>query len=180
MPKAEPELEKAEVKPEQETVSRDNPPRDLLAGQYRGLEIFSKSGDPNDPIPGYRTFWAVDRDQGSRIGLLKRSGWEHVRCDEVLMNEGQGSDDAAGNVRKWSKETGPNGNPYYMYLLKKPLWLQKIHDADPNSSDSINNRVEAQIKGGNVSSKPEDKQYAAGQVPGSTMPPIDISSKLYR
>ncbi len=154
------------------------PIRDMLSGQMKGTEIFSPQGDPMNPIPGYRTYWAVDWDQGARLNLFRMSGWEHVHVNEVLLNEGQSSDDPAGNVRKWSKETGPNGQPIYMYLMKKSLKLQAEHD---KQRDAIHDAIEARIKGGAKSTRPTDKQYAPGEIPGTvTSMGINIESKLYQ
>jgi hypothetical protein len=157
-------------------LDRSNPPRDMFSGQVKGTEVFSKSGDPLDPIPGYRTYWIVDRDQGSRLTQARMSGWEYVGTDEVVLNEGQSSDDTGGHIRRWSRETGPSGQPIYMYLMKKPLWLQKIHDA---AREAIHDALEAKIRGGAKSDKPGDKQYSPGEIAGSKLPAVEIQPKLY-
>jgi len=153
-----------------------SPPRDMFSGQVKGTEVFSKGGDPQNPIPGYRTYWIVDRDQGSRLTQARMSGWEYVNDNEVVLNEGQSSDDTGGHVRRWSKETGPNGQPIYMYLMKKPLWLQEVHD---QQREKIHDAIEAKIKGGMKSSRPGDAQYSPGEVAGSKLPRVEIEPKLY-
>jgi hypothetical protein len=153
-------------------------PPNLFSGETKELEVFGKNGSATDPLPGFRLYWFNDtQGSGVRISQAKRSGYEFVTNDEVLLNDSKvsGSDDLGTNVRKIVGQAGDK--PLYAYLMKKPLWLHEKHQAE---HEKVHQRQEQALRQGRVSDKRDDRQYAPGQVPGSNLPPIELDTKNYR
>jgi hypothetical protein len=137
-----------------------------------------RNGSYTDPIPGFWLYWFIDRDAGTRLSLARRSGYQFVSHDEVLLNDNivTGNDDLGGHVRKFSKEV-IDGKPVYQYLMKKPLWFKQKHD---DQFELIHIRQEEEITRGRASTNPKDAQYRPGEMPGSVLPKIEREAKLYR
>lgn len=152
-------------------------PPNLFDGQRKNFEIMGQNGSFTDPIPGFYLYWFIDRGDG-RLQMAKRSGYEFVDYDEVVMNEDivTGNDDLGGHVRKFAKEV-LDGKPVYQYLMKKPLWLKAKHD---EQLEMVHIKQEEAIMAGRVSKKKEDAQYARGDIPGSQLPKITIGQTLAR
>ena len=152
------------------------PPRNLFSGQIKSLEVFGAGGDTRDPIPGFRLYWFTDNSgTGDRLNQAKASGWEFVKKNEIAMQENlvEGNNDLGSIVRKVvnANQTPPE----YGYLMKKPNWLDELHQKE---MQTVNDRQESAIKKGSFNSRPEDGRYVAGDMPGSTLPKIEISSNL--
>ena len=153
-------------------------PRNLFSGDLKALDVYGLNGSSTDPIPGYRLYWFNDvAGTGVRLNQAKLSGWEFVSKDEVALNENlvPGNNDLGSNV---CKVVNPNVTPpTRAWLMKKPRWLDEAHSAE---REKIHERIESALKRGTLSRKPENRQYVAGEQSGSTLPPIDISSNVYR
>lgn len=160
------------------------PVPNLFSGKIQKLVLVGKDGNTQDPVPGYRTHWFVDAaNSGTRLNQAKMSGWEFITRDEVALNDGLtgGNTDLGAHVRQIAGVD--NGVPFYMYAMKKPLWLEAEHQAE-YAQKAIAPIKEALVKGRLPGSKPEDRQYAAGDevavMTRSGLPPISIGSKTYR
>jgi hypothetical protein len=160
-------------------VSKPN----LFNGKIQKLVLVGKNGSTDDPIPGYRTHWFVDQaNSGVRINQAKASGWEFINSDEVALNEGltPGNNDLGSHVRQIAGTE--NGAPFYMYAMKKPLWLEQEHQAQ-YAQTAIEPIKEALLKG-RMSKNASDRQFSAGdsiaQQTRSGLPPIEIGSKIVR
>jgi hypothetical protein len=154
------------------------PPRNLFSGDIKQLEVFGIDGTTRDPIPGFRLYWFTDTaNSGVRIQQAKISGWEMVQAHEIALNDGltPGNADLGANVRK--VVSVDNGNPIYAYLMKKPVWMDKLHQEE--HEQKANMPVERALRRGQLpGARSEDRQYVAQ--PGSNLPPIDIGTKTYR
>lgn len=150
-------------------------PPNLFSGDQKSLEVLSKDGDWQDPIPGFYLYWMNDTD--IRINRAKRSGYEHVSRDEVMLSESltDGNDVAGNHVRK---QVGAiDGKPLYAYLMKKPLWIKQAHDLEYNK---VNDRVEEMVRRGQLSKNPgEVKQFVNDGRTPTAVPQIQSDSKLY-
>jgi hypothetical protein len=151
------------------------PPRNLFSGDIKKLEVFGKNGDSSDPIPGYRLYWFLDRDgTGSRMFQAKMSGWEYVQYDEVAVNDTSamaGNTDLGSQVRVFGGTAGNNA-PVYHYLMKKPVWLDQLHQGEMQAHLD---KVEGMLRRGKLDAKAENRQYTADEMPGSVLPPISIT-----
>jgi hypothetical protein len=107
----------------------------------------------------------------------RRSGYEFVDRDEVLLNDTLVGDDAAGNhVRKVVEVI--NNIPVYAYLMKKPRHIAEAHDLE---FSRVNDRIEEMVRRGRVTKNQErDQQYTKRDEPRSSLPDIEINQKLYR
>ncbi len=156
-------------------VAPKAPPRNLFSGQFRQLDVFGKNGSHQDPIPGWRLYWMSD--VGDRINQARQSGWEFVEKDEIALQENvvPGNNDLGTHVRK---VVNPNlVPPTYGYLMKKPIELDALHQAE---MQEVNNRAEAALRQGRTNAQPGDGRYTAGDFPNSALPPIEISQKTFR
>lgn len=155
-------------------------PPNLFSGENKQLEVMGRNGSVTDPIPGFYLYWFNDDGgTGIRIMKAKRSGYEFVQRDEVLLNDGlvDGSDAAGDHVRK---VVGSIGNqPLYAYLMKKPTWIKEAHDLEMRK---VNDAVMEQIRRGRVPKTDADaRQFARQDLPQqSNLPPIETNTKLYR
>jgi hypothetical protein len=165
--------ESAPVRPDHTEI-----PPNLFDGQHKSLEVMGRNGSYEDPIPGFKLYWFIDRDSGTRLSLARRSGYEFVSNEEVVLNDNivSGNDDLGGHVRKFSKEV-LDSKPVYLYLMKKPKWLADRHADD---FEKIHVRQEAELRAGRISTNAKDGQYRPGQIPGSNLPKIESDTKLYR
>lgn len=149
-------------------------PRNLFSGDVKKLEVFGRNGSNTDPIPGYRLYWFLDRDNsGTRLHQAKMSGWEFVQRDEVSINDVsaiQGNTDLGSQVRVFGGSF--NQQPIYHYLMKKPQWLDQQHQAE---REAYHDKIEGLLRKGKYNAKAEDKQYTAEEMPGSALPPISIT-----
>ncbi len=150
--------------------------RNLFSGDIRKLEVYGKNGSISDPIPGYRLYWFLDRDNsGVRLNQAKASGYEFVMNEEVALNDNSvaGNSDLGSQVRVHGGSF--NNQPVYHYLMKKPLWLHEQHQAD---MQRVPDRIEYELKRGTFGQKAGDGRYTANEK--SALPAIDISSTLAR
>ena len=172
-----PPEEPAEVRVNSETAP-SKPIRNLFSGQMLKLSVMGRNGSAEDPIPGWRLYWFHDvGNNGTRIAQARMSGWEHVTKDEIELfdNLVPGNNDLGSNVRQVAN---PNDTPpTYCYLMKKPRALDALHQAE---MQKVNDRIEMAIRAGRIGAKPEDRRYAPGDIPGSSLPKIEISSSNYR
>ena len=154
------------------------PPRNLFSGQLKSLDVYGKNGSVDDPIPGYRLYWFTDvGGTGTRLRQAQISGWDFVDADEIELQDNlvPGNNDLGSHVRKVV-----NANqvpPTYGYLMKKTWKLDALHQAE---AQIINDRMEQAMRAGTLGAAPGDGRYVAGQMPGSTLPKIEISQKSYR
>jgi len=154
------------------------PPRNLFSGQLKALDVYGKNGSIDDPIPGYRLYWFTDTGgTGTRLRQAQMSGWDFVDSDEIELQDNlvPGNNDLGSHVRKVV-----NANqvpPTYGYLMKKTRELDALHQAE---AQIINDRMEQAMRAGTLGAAPGDGRYVAGQMPGSTLPKIEISQKSYR
>ena len=81
-----------------------------------------------------------------------------------------GNSDLGSQVRVFGGSF--NNAPIYHYLMKKPEWLCKIHDAE---REKYHDQIEAQLRRGAYNRKAEDRQYTGDEMPGSSLPPISIT-----
>lgn len=150
------------------------PPRNLFSGDIKKLEVFGLNGDNKDPIPGFRLYWFLDRENsGARMHQARMSGWEYVMKDEVSVNDTsaiQGNSDLGSQVRVFGGSF--NNQPIYHYLMKKPVWLDQVHQGEMQAHLD---KVEGHLRRGKLDAKPEDRQYTAEEMPGSALPPISIT-----
>jgi len=151
-------------------------PRNLFSGQIKSLEVFGRNGSTEEPIPGYRLYWFTDEgNTGSRLHQAKASGWDFVEKNEIAMQDNlvEGNNDLGTKVRK---VVNPNSTPpTYGYLMKKPKWMDEQHQAE---MQAFNDAQERAIRKGVFNASPRDGRYVAGDLPGSTLPKIEISSNL--
>ena len=149
-------------------------PKNLFNGQMQKLSVMGKNGSTTDPIPGFHLCWVTDEGgTGIEINKARLTGYQFVEKDEVLLADHlAGNNDLGTHV---SYIVNPSKVPPERgYLMKKPLYIHEAHQAE---FAAYNQRIEDALRqGGNR--KPEDRQYTAQ--PGSTLPPIEISSNLYR
>tara|TARA_R110000868_G_scaffold117755_2_gene312838 strand:+ start:55 stop:735 length:681 start_codon:yes stop_codon:yes gene_type:complete len=154
------------------------PIRNLFNGQMMKLSVVGRNGSKDDPIPGWRLYWFHDvGNNGTRIAQARMSGWEHVSNDEIALYDNlvPGNNDLGSNVR-----TVMNANsvpPTYGYLMKKPKALDEQHQAE---LQVVNDRIEQAIRKGTLGANPNDRRYAPGDIAGSSLPKIEISSANYR
>lgn len=151
-------------------------PRNLFSGQIKALDVFGLNGDTTDPLTGYRLYWFTDiGGTGNRLHQAKASGWDFVRKDEIAMQDNlvPGNNDLGTMVRK---VVNPNETPpTYGYLMKKPKWMDEVHQAE---MQQVNDAQERAIKKGAFNARPQDGRYVAGDIPNSALPKIEISSNL--
>jgi len=151
-------------------------PRNLFSGQIKALDVFGINGSTIDPMPGYRLYWFTDNgNTGSRLHQALASGWDFVNKNEIAMQDNlvEGNNDLGTKVRK---VVNPNQTPpTYGYLMKKPAWMDEAHQAE---MQKVNDNQERAIRKGSFNARPEDGRYVAGDLPGSTLPKIEISSNL--
>lgn len=174
-PELPPEPPKVAVKINSEPEAPRHIPRNLFDGTLRKLSVMGRNQSFEDPIPGYRLYWFNDPGgSGVRIAQAELSGWSHVSHDEVIMADNlAGGNDLGSQV---SYIVNPNLTPpTRAYLMKKPQWLDDVHQQE---RETIHQRIEGAMKQGTLNAKPEDGRYTAQ--PGSALPEIKISSKLYR
>ena len=162
-------------------TGRDEIPPNLLNGSTPKLVLYSKDGDAADPVPGFRTYWA--NDDGNRLSLMLRSGWQFIDKDEVLLNAALTplNNDLGSQIRE-VVGTKRSGDPLYAYAMKKPWHIDQAHMRE--REEKVNMRIENALRAGLVLGAdqkpvPQPGQYAGGTT-GSSTPPISITSGTYR
>jgi hypothetical protein len=152
----------ADEKPMPTPANPKAPPKNLFSGFVQKLQVFGKSGDPNDPIPGYKPRWFNDVEGGLRIQTALASGWEFVNKEEVALNDAPatpGNNDLGSHVRRWVGEH-QDGSAIYAYLLKKPNWLVELHETGPESREVLHHqRIEAELRRGTFNQQPGEGRY---------------------
>jgi hypothetical protein len=162
-------LPSGSTKPPKES---EPPPRNLMTGDIKHLEVWGKNGSNTDPIPGYRLHWFLDRDgTGSRMFLAKRSGYDFVMQDEVMLNDLSENLDEGSQVKVYGG-VSPAGTPIFHWLMKKPNWLNEQHQKD---MQKVPDRIEQELRRGTLGKTPDDGRYTRETELRSNIPEIKIS-----
>ena len=114
--------------------------RGVFNGQRLKLEVLGKED-------GYKYSWL--NDENNRITLAQQGGWEFVQSDEVELsfNNVTPRNSDEGTRVKTLVGTATNGEPLFAYLMRiKQEW----YDEDKRESDAYLDRIDEQIKGGNI------------------------------
>ena len=114
--------------------------RGVFSGQRLKLEVIGKQ-------PGYHYSWL--NDDANRITLAQQGGWEFVSSDEVELgfNNVTPRNSDEGTRIKTLVGTAGNGEPLFAYLMKIK---QEYFDEDKQENTAYLDRIEEQIRGGNV------------------------------
>ena len=154
------------------------PVRNLFNGQMRKLSVIGRNGSMDDPIPGWYLYWFEDvGNNGTRIAQAKMSGYEHVQTDEIALYDNlvPGNNDLGSIVRTVLNPRAVP--PTYGYLMKKPLELHQMHQLE---MQQVNRNLDAAVRAGTVGASSNDGRYRPGEIRGSALPEIKISSNLNR
>ncbi len=155
------------------TTGVDAIPPNLFNAHTRKLVIYSKDGDPNDPVPGFRTYWF--NDDGNRIQLALNSGWDFIDRSEVMMGVELGPDNKdLGSKVRYVVGTLRSGDPMYAYCMKQRNDIAAAHAAE---RQAVNERIYQSLRQGQ--SVPNPNIVPGGQT-GWNAPPISIAAKTYR
>ncbi len=147
------------------------PPPNLFSGTTKKLDVFGKPGsDPTKPVAGHELYWFPDDQGGLMINQALASGWVFVEKEEVALNDanvGPGNTALDNKVRKWVGH-GPDGNPIFNYLMKKPDWLHELHMTGPDSLEvRVHQQQEAQLAMGTYNNRDLAHTYTAARAPGA-------------
>lgn len=143
-------------------------PPNLFSGTMPRLAVYTSSGDPNNPFPGFYAYWFNDIEGGARIGAALKTGYVFVKRSECVLGDDPtwGKNTDLGDNVKEFVENGPGGAPTYAYLMKKPLWLHELHENEPESRENrIHARVESELRSGTLNQSPGDGRYTPGNMP---------------
>lgn len=162
-------------------------PPNLFSGTMPRLAVYTASGDPNNPFPGFYAYWFNDVEGGARIAAARKTGYVFVQRDECILNDDptwSKNTDLGTNVREFV-ENAASGAPTYAYLMKKPLWLYELHEYGPDSREArAHARIESELQQGTLNQQPGDRRYTPGNMPrgsrASTLAPISIETKIAR
>ena len=114
--------------------------RGVFSGQRLKLEVLGKQ-------EGFHYAWL--NDDNNRIALAQSGGWDFVSSDEVELgfNNVTPRNSDEGTRIKTLVGTAINGEPLFAYLMKiKQEWF----DEDKQENNAFLDKVEEQIRGGNV------------------------------